>query len=332
MRNDTLIEGKTVDITPLFKAAHIPTPRLTITETAGMYPYKQKVEENWAYFTGVGMKRLKSILDAEGKKVRDIGIVGICSGVEGIAVAYIFSPQLENLIVTDIDKEILQGTVINLKNSTQQFDFEVTPLIGSFCEPIEEIGRMVDLVHANVPNLPSRGDEDLTKGAEKGTFLPPSLYEWYQPPEKYLGWAMGAQYAYLASAKKVVRDGGTIITELGGRMPIPIVRELFHELNLELQEVIVGFKEQTEALIDFTGYHTLEREYGNRFEFYLYNESKKILQENRIENPTSIISAEEYKQLLEPFTVSAGEAIELYTAGIPVGHTVHLFRGIQKEK
>lgn len=322
------LKGKTVDVTSLFEKAGIKTDPVIIIETPGMYPYKEKIEDNWAYYTAVGMKKLKEQLTAENKKIADIGIVGICSGVEGISVVKIFKPELKRLVVTDIDSEILDGTMINLKNTNKDSEAEFIPLVGSFCEPIEKAKYKVDLVHGNIPNLPSTGEEDLSLGAEKGTFLSSSLYEGYSPPEKFVGWAMGAQFAYLSSAKKVLNEGGSVITELGGRMPLDVVEELFAACGYKImKEVVVGFKEQTEALIDFMGYHRMEKDHGVTFEFYRFQESQKILAKHGFSNPTNTMSGKEIKKILEPYKVSAGEAVELYHKNIPVGHTVHLFRG-----
>ncbi|MAG01961.1 hypothetical protein CMI42_01375 [Candidatus Pacearchaeota archaeon] len=323
------IEGKIVDITPLFERAKIKTGKLTIIETDGMYPYKPKIEDNWAYFTAVGMKHLKTLFDKEGKKIESGGIVGICSGVEAIALKFIFKDDLKHMIVTDVDGDILKGTMHNLNNTVKDSKMKITPLVGSFCEPIEKNGSFVDFVHANIPNLPSTGEEDLTKGAEKGTFLDSSLYNKYNPPEKFIKWAMGAQYAYIKSARKVLKKGGSIITELGGRVPLDLVKELFTECGLRMEEVIVGFKEQTEALIDFRGYGRFEEEYGVSFEFYLYNESKELIEENKIENPSLVMKGDELKKLLEPHKVSSLKALELHRRGVAVGHTVHLFRGVK---
>ncbi len=323
------MEGKKVDITPLFKKAKIKTDQIKIVENEGMYPYKEKIEDNWAYFTAVGMKYLKEIFNKESKKIEDAGIVGICSGVEAIALKFIFKDDLKHMIVTDIDSEILKGTMHNLNNTVKSSKMKITPLVGSFCEPIEKEKLFVDFVHANIPNLPSTGKEDLSKGAEKGTFLDSSLYNQYNPPQKFIKWALGAQYAYLQSAKKVLKRGGSVITELGGRVPLNVVKELFDECDLEMSEVIVGFKEQTEALIDFIGYGKFEEEYGIEFEFYLYNECKKLIEERNIENPTSSVSGKEIKELLRPYKISSKKALELYKKGITIGHTVHLFRGIK---
>src|SRR3989338_936062 len=321
------MKGKRVEVTPLFEKAKIDSHNIFITETKGMYPYKEKIDDNWAYYTAVGLKELNKIFEKENKNIIDIGIVGICSGVEGIAVLLIMK-NTKKLIITDVDADILKGTVYNLKHAVPQSPIIFIPLVGSFCEPIEEKNYLVDFVHANIPNLPATGEEDLTKGAEKGTFLKPDLYQKYNPPLKFTQWALGAQYAYLQSAKKILRKDASVITELGGRVPISIVKDLFKECGLTFSEVIVGFKEQTEALIDFIGYSAFEKEYDVSFEFYKYEEGKSILKKNNIENPTVKISGEKIKKLLEPCKVSAQEALKLHKRGVAVGHTVHLFRGV----
>ncbi|MEJ0054059.1 MAG: hypothetical protein WDN10_05075 [bacterium] len=328
MKNLDALEGRSVDIAPLLYMAGIGDTPTTIVETDGMYPYKTDIEDNWAYYTAVGMKHFRTMLEQEGRQPERISIVGICSGVEAIAIARIFDQDVKELIVTDIDEGILEGTIYNLHHTITNKDLTITPVVGSFCEPIEKTGKKVEFVHGNIPNLPATGEEDLTKGAEKGTFLMVGTYEGYHPPEEFLGWALGAQYAFLQSAKNILVEGGSIITELGGRMPLEEVRKLFAACGYRMEEVVVGFKEQTEALIDFEGYHRLEEAYGTSFDFYRYTESKEALHQAGIENPSFQVSGEEVKKLLTPFKVSAGEAAELYHQGIPVGHTVHLFRGI----
>ena len=198
------------------------------------YPHKERVEDNWAYYTAVGFKRLKELLEQEGKRAKEIGIVGIGSGVEGIAAARIFRPDLRRLVVSDIDYDVLNGSEDNIRNSTRGSGVEVIAVKGSFAEPMAQAGYKLDLIHGNIPNLPSTGSEDLTQGAEKGTFLPSSLYEGYSPPDKFVGWAMGAQYAYIQSAKKALAEGGSVVTEFGGRVPLELVKELFKANGLSM--------------------------------------------------------------------------------------------------
>lgn len=320
---------KRIDLSFFLKQVGLTGENAEISESSGMYPHKENVEENWSYYTGWGFRRLKEKFEAEGKNISTIAIVGIGSGVEGILAAKFFKPNLKNLIVTDIDSEVADGAARNIKSSVNDINIRITPLVGSYCEPLEKAGLTVDLIYGNIPNLPSAEEIDLSQGAEKGTFVPSALYEGYKPPQKFIDWAMGSQFAYLQSAKKVLPTGGSVVTALGGRMPLSLVKELFANCELKLDEVVTGFKEQTEALIDFQGYHRLEQEYGISFEFYLYQQAINLIKEKGISNPSSQISSEELKKLLEPFKVSAGKALDLHGQKVPVGHTVHLFRGIK---
>ena len=303
-----------------------------------MYEHKEETLKNWSYFSGWGFKHLNRILKREGHPLSSMAIIGIGSGVEGILAGKISQPYLEELVITDIDDGVASGAFRNIKAVISP-NIYVQPLKGSFCQPISETiclptskniyGLKVDLVYGNIPNLPALSDMDLSKGAEKGTFVPPQLYDCYNPPSKFKAWGLAAQYAFLQSAKSVLRPGGSIVTALGGRMPIKIVEELFEVCELEFEDVIVGFKEQTEAKIDFEGYHRLEKENGVSFEFYLYQEVIDFLRDKGISNPSDGISGRILKSMLRPYMVSAGAALKLYERNIPVGHTVHLFRGVQ---
>ncbi len=300
-----------------------------ITESNDMYPHKEKSTDNWSYYTGFGLRRLREIFEMEQRNASTVAIVGIGSGVDGILTAKIFKPDLKNLIVTDIETGVVGGAVQNIRNAVNHKNINIMPLVGSYCEPIEKAGLTPDLIYGNLPNLPATGEEDLTHGAEKGTFVPYSLYEGYKPPQVFVDWAMGSQYAYLQSANRVLPDGGSVVTALGGRMPLGLVKELFGECGMRMEEVMTGFKKQTEALIDFHGYHRLEKEFGVSFEFYLLEQAIQLMEKKGISNPSPEISGEELKRLLEPLKISAGKALELYGQNIPVGHTVHLFRGIK---
>lgn len=323
-----------VNITKLFKKCGFNIGSVKIKETSGMYPYKNNVENNWAYFSAKGLKRFKEILEQNKKTFSSAGIVGIGSGVEGMVATEIFKKQLKKLIITDIDNEILDGAVENIKNYIKIYckntKTKLVPLVGSFCEPIRRAKQKVDFIYGNIPNLPATGKEDLERGAEKGTFVPASLYNKYKPAKEFIAWALAAQYAYLVGAKKILNNGGAVITELGGRVPIKIINKLFNKCGFKMEEIIVGFKEQTEALIDFVGYSRLEKKYGVQFEFYKCKESIALLKKLKIKNPTHKITGDEIKKLLLPYKISASEALLLYKKGIKIGHTVHLFKGIKK--
>lgn len=310
---------KQINISPLFRKCGLNTPDYVIHESPDMYPFKNKLDDNWAYYTIAAFLRLGSILQS----VVNLAIIGIGSGVEGIAALKIFQSSIKNLVVTDIDKDIVYGAAGNI----EPVGVNIIPLVGSFAEPLAVLPFKQDFIYGNIPNLPSGENQKLESGEDRGTFVASAAYDKYHVPKKYEQWALASQYAYLQSAKQVLGKQGSVFTELGGRIPLCLVSELFADCGLKISEVLVGFKEQTEALIDFEGYHKLEKNYGISFDFYLYKESLALMEKRSIVNSTFAVSGEQLKLLLKPLRVNAGQALELYRSGIAVGHTVHIFRG-----
>ena len=313
-----------VDVSEIFKVAGICYAPVNITQTTGMYPHKPRLEDNWSYYTAVGLTNLFKL----GVRPRTAAIVGIGSGVEGVAATKVFRDSLRTLTITDVDNVVVNRARENITdNLTKPTNIRVRSLIGSFCEPLTNQEIRADLIHANIPNLPTAKGTNLRGGAEKGTFLRPKMYLSYNPPKKYIELALGAQYAYIKSAIRAITVHGSVITEVGGRVPLFLLKELFEENGIKCEEVLVGFKEQTEALIDFTGYHRFEEEYGVEFDFYLYKDGLKTLRDSGISGNITDISGGELKRLLKPYRVTAGKAIELFHKGIAVGHTVHILKG-----
>ncbi len=318
----------TVDVSDIFKSAgFICCGPITIEQTPGMYPHKKRVPDNWSYFTAAAFKELSD----RNAFPRSVAVVGIGSGVEGIAAAKAFHGSLNRLFITDMDDDVLGGARRNVvENLPKRSKVMVYPLLGSFCEPLTEQRERVDLIHANVPNLPAVSGADLSMGAEKGTFLLPELYEEYNPPEKYTKWALGAQYAYLQSAKDALTENGSVLTEVGGRVPLELLWELFEETGYRAEEVLVGLKEQTEPLNDFTGYRAFEEEHGITFDFYRYEPALITLKEFGTGNIVPV-AGEVLKAALERHRVSAGEAVQLFHKNIAVGHTVHIIKGTRRK-
>ena len=312
------------DVTRLFTDNGIIVPTTIIHEDLGMYPHKDDAEFNWSFFTIAAFKELQS---NRKNNFRNVAIVGIGSGVEGIAAAHIFKDNIQHLIVSDISEDISQGAQFNISSAINPNSLRLSTLTGSLCEPLRIAGINVDLVFANIPNLPYQNEDIPDSGEERGTYLSPSEIEKGNAPKEFAAWALAGQYAYLQSAKEILNDKGVLVTELGGRVPNAVIEKLFNHCGYQLEEVITGFKVQTEALIDFIGYHEFENKYGVTFDFYRYDECKALLNKKCISNPTSSTSSKDLKDLFSAHKVSAGEAIQLHHKGVSVGHIVQVLLG-----
>ncbi|HLD08166.1 MAG TPA: hypothetical protein VJB60_03810 [Candidatus Peribacterales bacterium] len=331
-----MLEGKEINVCPMFDGLGISTRGLQpIVQTPGMYPYKEQgdVRKNWSYFMSYGLTALRQ--DFTQRSVpnpRIMALTGIGNGLEGIAAARIFPDSLRRLHVIDVDQEILRGALHNIRRNVETTHLEIIGHVGSFFEPIEGDGAVIDLAAGNVPNLPSEEDQKLITGSDKGTFMPREWFERYLPPEIFLKWALGTQYAFLMSASKVVRKEGSAMTLVGGRFPLPLAKDLFTQTGYERpEEVICGFKQQTEPTPDYRGYSAFEQASDDvRFDFYLYENAQKRLAQSNIGNPTRIHTGSKIKSTLEDLKVSAQQALEVHSRGTTLfGHTVHLFRGIR---
>ena len=135
---------------------------------------------------------------------------------------------------------------------------------------------------------------------------------------------MSGQYALLESAKPILNPDAAVVAAVGGRMPLEILEQLFGDSGYRLKELSVGFKPQSEALIDFIGYARFEQQYGVSFEFYRYGAGNKCLKRNGITNPCFTASGKEIKRLLHPYRVNATQALSLHRKGVTIGHTVHM--------
>lgn len=326
--SEVRFQNNVQDVTALFAKCGIETGAIQILEHPGMYPHKEEIECNWSYYTIAAFKKLQKLALDNGTAIHSIAIIGIGSGVEGIAAARIFSDTLETLTVSDIVEDITRGAERNIAPYLTNTALTVHCITGSLCEPFEQHDYRADLVFANIPNLPSDSDEIADSGAERGTFFSPSALGNIQVPLQFTRWALGCQYAYLQSAKQIISNNNAqVITELGGRVPSSILKELFTACGYFVSEIVVGFKEQSEPLIDFIGYHAFEKQYGVSFDFYLVTEARRILSELAFSNPTDEWTADEIKQQLLTCRVSAGEAIDLFHKNIKVGHIVQVLAG-----
>lgn len=329
-----MVEGREIDVKPLFKKVGIDARGMKpLVETPKMYPFKTvgDLRQNWSYFMTLGLTVLnQKMKQEESKPPHTMGIIGIGNGIEGVAAAKIFGESLRRLVVTDVKSEILTGALLNIRRNIDTTKLQVTGLVGSFAEPLEAEGIQVDLLAGNVPNLPSEEDQELITGADHGTFMPREWYEKYQPPEKFGKWALGTQYAYLKSAARVMNKGGSALTLVGGRFPLALTDELFHEADFDdVNEVISGYKEQTEPEPDFLGYSQFEDAFGVSFDFYPHAWAEETLRRENIGNPTRVHNAAKIKSVLQEQRKSAKDALSLYHQGVPSGHTVHLLRGIR---
>jgi hypothetical protein len=316
------IEG---EVSKLFQESGI-EKQVLITTNEHMYTIKDCIEDNWLFYTFFGFKELQNRLILEGKIPKKIAIIGTGNGVDALGTCSIIN-GIEELLITDIDPRVIPLSVKNVESniSNERYKPRINSFVGNLCNPLLEKSLKVDLVYANLPNLPS-DSENIADGYNLS-----SLYrrekDNLDTSKDIRDYLLEMQQLFLHSAKGILNSNGSVLSIIGGRVPHELFFRIFTEEGLKLEELCSGFKRQTEPDVIISEYANAERG-GIKFSFYHYTKAKEHLKKLDITNPTTKINGIELSNALKDYRISAGEALNLYRDGIDIGHTVHVFRGI----
>lgn len=315
---------KTQDVSAIFLETGI-NAKVIITATDNTYEIDTKnPKDNWLYPAFLGFKKLKEKLNSENKKVKTFATIGTGQGIDAVGAQYAFNAQ--EIILTDIHPKVVSVAQQNFINNSPLPLPRFKTFIGNLCEPLNKNKIIADIIYTNLPNIPLDGSETPFTGQLTSTFFDTS---WIQKTthqlEKYL---LSLQNAFLFSASKSLIPGGSVIINLGGRVPLWIIKKMFTDAGYHYQELFNMFKLQTQPEWVLGGYARAEEKYKVNFDFYRFDIAQQKLNK-QFDNQN--ISAAQLKQILKPFRVNATEALKLYIYKHErIGHTVQLIRGIKK--
>lgn len=306
---------------------------LRITETDHTYPVKDDIWANWYAFGLRAFERLRDVLGQEGKTVESFATIGTSNGIDAIAASLVFQ-DLQQVVLTDLDERVVPVAKENFKRYFKSK--KVTALTGSLLEPLIEQRIAVNLVYANLPILPNGGD--LNQGYrrasryEKKLFAESKTEDWIK---KYL---LEPYYALLLQAKDVLTPRGSVICSIGGRIPYPVIEQVIEKAGFKSQELLTGFKVQTEPWEVLPGCADAEKD-GVTFDFYSYDEAVAALRSFRLgsgrnlEEPFIDIDKEELRKIIEPYKITAKQAHKMYLKNnyATIGHVVYIVRAVKND-
>lgn len=311
---DKLATASEVDVGFLFGlGAHEP---ILVHLDERMYSVKRDVASNWVWHAFRGFKILQQSYEKTGFVPRTFAAIGSGSGVDAIGAARIFK-TLTTILVTDVEPDIVERATANVRRNVPE-SVKVIGLCGDVCEPIRTAGYKVDLVYANLPNIPT----SLTGPIDHGTFYRGSGDNHGRLVlSKYL---LTLQYRFLETARNILAPCGEATFMIGGRFPLEVLNELATATSFKLREVLATLKAQTEAENVALGY--AEWESGDvRFDFYRYPEVSHLV------GSDAIFTGQQLKARIAPFAISAKAAVERVRAGAAVAHTLHMMAGQPSE-
>lgn len=314
----------TQDISPLFKIVGI-NRAVTITTTENTYEVDpEHPEDNWLYPAFRGFEKLRQRLVAEQKPTKIFATIGTGQGVDAIGAYYILHPQ--SVVVTDILDAVVPIAKENVLQNTPR-TLRVEAYHGNLCEPLQQHNIVPDIIYANLPNIPFEGSGSIYSGQLTATFF---SQQWIKTcPQIFEHYLLCLQRSFLYDAYATLRLNGSVVLNLGGRVPLPLVKDMFHDVGFEYEELFNMLKVQSQPEWVLGGYARAEQKYNVIFDFYRFDVAYKKLGEQLAKEN---YSAAQLKQILKPFRVSASEGLKRFVyAQERIGHIVQIIRGIKRK-
>ncbi len=316
-----------------FPEGFLPCMAFNIRETEHTYPIKDEPWANWYNFWLRASYKLRIHLAQEGKTAKSFAATGTSNGIDAL-VANLTFREIERIVLIDLDERVVPIAEENVRRFFKTK--EIMAFAGSLVEPLIQRRINVDVVYANLPILPNGGD--LTQGCrrssryEKGLFAGAKTEDWIK---KYL---LEVYYVLLVQAKGVLNHGGSVICAIGGRIPYSVIEKVIEEAGFKAEELLTGFKVQTEPWEVFSGFADAEKD-GVTFDFYRYDEAVAALRSYRLESGRNLdepfieLDKEELRKIIEPYKITAKQVHKMYLRNnyAKIGHVVHMVRAVKND-
>ncbi|MFI5205706.1 MAG: hypothetical protein ACHQVK_02090, partial [Candidatus Paceibacterales bacterium] len=196
----------------------------------------------------------------------------------------------------------------------------IETFLGDLCQPLIKRSIKVDLVYANIPNVPSLEsvwDKKVTASqfAER---------DFEDCPEIFQKWFLSLQYLFLKQAKQVLKPGGVVVNAVGARVPYEILEQLYPLNGYKVSELVSLYKIQSEPEDTLAGYAKDEADQNVEFDFYDHEKAWPFWQQ-QLEGKN--LKTPELKQALKEFRITAKQALEAFDKqGKQAGHVCSIFK------
>jgi methylase of polypeptide subunit release factors len=312
-----------VDVSALFKPFGI-TKKIDALFTSSTYEYAPKPEDNWLYPAFRAFQNLKATDKL--KWVHTFASVGTGPGLDGVGASFIFHPA--HIFLSDENPDVLPIARYNALSNVADKRTQVTVAEGDLCAPLRDAGIRPDLIYANLPLLPA-DPKTLRTDMRSSTFA--SSEKCKDVPEIYRQFRLAMMYLFLNDARSSLNENGSVAINLGGRVPVELIRRMFAECGYRYHELLTMLKVQSQPDEVLPQFSKAEQELGIEFDFYRMNEETAGSLASYAELYRlfgKIMNAHQMKEdALKDFRVSATEALELHNRGEQIGHVVQMIEG-----
>lgn len=191
--------------------------------------------------------------------------------------------------------------------------------------PIKSENSKLDLIYENLPNIPIGDSESISNGQNSSTFI---LSREEHIPDFISRNLITLHYLALKQAHPLLRDGGHVLSSIGGRIPLEAILNLGSATGYASEIITFTWKRQSEPEEVIGGYAQWGEQGFGPFRFY----PAHILAETfeSIAHVAAGAQAIEIEQALSQHEMTAGAALTALSSGMMIGHTVAMLHSVKK--
>ncbi|UHC17881.1 50S ribosomal protein L11 methyltransferase [Methylobacterium currus] len=261
-----------------------------------------------------------------GITVDDFATIGTGSGLDALAAIEIL--KASSIIITDIHDDVVAIAKENItSNVINPSTVTIFSAAGDLLDPIENESLKLDLIYENLPNIPLIQGDEIDDGQNSSTFVSSRKEVTPGFVDRFL---IKLHYLALKQAHPLLRNGGRVLSSIGGRIPLQVIRQLGVEAGYESDILTFTWKQQSEPEEVIGGYANWEREGFGPFRFYPVQALSETFQS--FSDVAAGLQSAEIERVLLPHELTASAALDAWKSGQSIGHTVAVLQSIKRFK
>lgn len=239
-------------------------PRLNIVVTDRAYnpPAHDPLRDWVSSVAAPAFKILNSRRD--GLPIGAFAAIGTGTGIDALAGIEILGA--ETVGITDLFPEVVAAAAANIRQNLQDgVPLKLLAEAGDLLTPLLPHGQRFDVIYENLPNLPVDDAALIEIDRTSAAFVPPR-------PEKVPAfiqdWLLVLHYLALTQARNALAPHGSVISTLGGRVPLTVLTDMANAAGLRPSFLTYWWKEQADATDVIGSYAQWQRQGLGPFHFY----------------------------------------------------------------
>jgi methylase of polypeptide subunit release factors len=246
----------------------------------------------------------------------------IGTGVGLDALAAIETLGATRIGITDVHEDVVAAAAANIRRNLREPErITLEAGFGDLLQPLSSTHPRYDLIYENLPNIPIRDTASLATARMSSGHVPPRSEA---IPELMRRNLLALHYVALLEARSFLRPGGSVLSLIGGRIPLAVLQEMAKLAGYHSEICIYGWKIQTDPEAMIAGHLAQTREGFGPYHFYRASRLAEVFSDVALEDSSR--RAHDIEADLAPEALDSEQALLAHRRGEVIGHTVVALR------